>query len=506
MKQSKLIFRILPVLLALCFFIGASVPHMVLSVNGAEYDSNYESLSNEEKQAYLEQQLKEVNKKLDDLAAQSKDTEEYITALDEKIRYMDNQLKLSEEEMATSKNKITTLERQYSDNEKNIASLKTEIDALSKESKVLKEKFDVSYEMYGQRARAMYISGDMTILEALLTSKDISTLMTRIEMIRRVSQQDKLLLETIKTEGEELESTQKTLNDKKDSLINNQNALDATKNILNKTIKDLEKQQLAFTDKQKDYESERSEADNLLIKLQEDTKNYSEFRHQDEADLAEINREIEAAAEKYIQQMEEQNKTTTTTTSTTTTTTKKHTTTDADGETEKKPSTTKPTTTKKTTTSTSSNRLSLTYPVPSQTRITTAYGSAGYVGHTGVDFACSSGSNVVAAESGVVIISKDITSHSNGRCSCSYTGGGYHSYGRYIVIMHDKKNLAGQYVYTLYAHNSSRLVSEGQRVSKGQRIAKSGSTGNSSGPHCHFEVRTPTASYSDCVNPTNYLP
>lgn len=215
MKQSKLIFRVLPVLLALCFFIGASAPHMVLPVNGAEYDSNYESLSNEEKQAYLEQQLKEVNKKLDDLAAQSKDTEEYITALDEKIRYMNNQLKLSEEEMSTSKNKITTLERQYSDNEKNIASLKTEIDALSKESKVLKEKFDVSYEMYGQRARAMYISGNMTILEALLTSKDISTLMTRIEMIRRVSQQDKLLLETIKTEGEELESTQKTLNDKR---------------------------------------------------------------------------------------------------------------------------------------------------------------------------------------------------------------------------------------------------------------------------------------------------
>lgn len=497
MKQSKLIFRALPVLLALCFFIGTFAPHMVLTAGGAEYD-NYENLSNEEKQAYLEQQLKEVNKKLDDLAEKSKDTEEYISALDEKIKYMNNQLSIAKEEMETSKSKITTLERQYSDNEKNIASLKTEIEELSKESEALKEKFDVSFEQYGQRARAMYISGNMTVLEALLTSKDISTLMTRIEMIRRVSQQDKLLLETIKTEGEELESTQKTLNDKKDSLTNNQQALAATKNNLNKTIEQLEKQQLEFTGKQKDYESEKSEADNLLIKLQEDTKNYSEFRHQDEADLAEINREIEAAAEKYIQQIEEQNK------ETTTTTTNKHTTAGDDGESETKPSSTKPATTKKTTTAASSNKLSLTYPVPSQTRITTAYGSAGYVGHTGVDFACSSGSNVVAAESGTVILSKDITSHSY--CSCSYTGGGYHSYGRYIVIMHDKKNSAGNYVYTLYAHNSSRLVSEGQRVKKGQIIAKSGSTGNSSGPHCHFEVRTPTASYGDCVNPTNYLP
>ncbi len=143
------------------------------------------------------------------------------------------------------------------------------------------------------------------------------------------------------------------------------------------------------------------------------------------------------------------------------------------------------------------------YPVPSQKKITTAYGSAGYVGHTGVDFACSSGSKVVAAESGIVIVSKDITSHKN--CSCTYKGGGYHSYGRYIVIMHDKKNSAGDYVYTLYAHNSSRVVSEGQRVSRGQLIAYSGTTGNSSGPHCHFEVRTPTSAYNDCVNPTYYL-
>ena len=138
--------------------------------------------------------------------------------------------------------------------------------------------------------------------------------------------------------------------------------------------------------------------------------------------------------------------------------------------------------------------ISLTYPVPSQTRITCGF--HGYTGHSGADFSCPTGSKVVAAESGTVIISADLYDDN----------GNYRSYGRYIVIKHDKTTSSGAAVYTLYAHNSERLVSAGQHVEKGQQIAKSGSTGNSTGPHCHFEVRTPSSSYSDCKNPANYLP
>ncbi|MFF1685673.1 MULTISPECIES: transglycosylase family protein [unclassified Streptomyces] len=105
--------------------------------------------------------------------------------------------------------------------------------------------------------------------------------------------------------------------------------------------------------------------------------------------------------------------------------------------------------------------------------------SKGY--HTGVDFAVSTGTTVKAIAAGHVV-------------SAGWGG----SYGYEVVIRHaDGK-------YSQYGHLSALSVKAGQRVVAGQRIARSGSTGNSTGPHLHFEVRTGPGFGSD-VDPLAYL-
>ena len=127
---------------------------------------------------------------------------------------------------------------------------------------------------------------------------------------------------------------------------------------------------------------------------------------------------------------------------------------------------------------------SLVWPCPSYSRISSQYGyrthpiSGMRKLHKGLDIAASSGNPVIAAASGTVVK--------------SYFSS---SYGNYVVISH------GGGLMTAYAHMTRRLVSAGQTVAAGQQVGTVGSTGNSTGPHLHFEVYVGGST----TNPMNYF-
>ena len=111
-------------------------------------------------------------------------------------------------------------------------------------------------------------------------------------------------------------------------------------------------------------------------------------------------------------------------------------------------------------------------------RITSRFGTRSRGTHTGLDIATSTGTAIVAAAGGTVTYS-------------GYKG----SYGYLVVVSH------GNGVETYYAHCSRIYVSAGMTVSQGQTIAAIGSTGNSTGPHLHLEVRLNGVA----LNPQNYV-
>lgn len=102
--------------------------------------------------------------------------------------------------------------------------------------------------------------------------------------------------------------------------------------------------------------------------------------------------------------------------------------------------------------------------------------------HSGIDIGGPNGGAIKASNDGRVIFS-----------------GWYGGYGKVVILDHGVIN--GQPITTLYAHMSSILVSNGQNVTKGQTIGREGSTGYSTGPHCHFEVRV----NGKPTNPLSYI-
>ena len=218
--------------------------------------------------------------------------------------------------------------------------------------------------------------------------------------------------------------------------------------------KELDSSKTALTSKQQDLKTAKSKKEEYVKNLSEDEKKLEEELSELVAHEQSINKKIIALQKQYDEEMARRAATGNTSTYS----------------------------------SGSTSSYGFSYPVTNH-HIGTGYGVSGRYWssghHTGVDFPVATGTAVYAVGDGQVV-------------DVSYSPKG--AYGRFVEIYH------GNNVYSFYAHGSSVQVSVGQYVTKGQQIMFSGSSGNVTGQHLHFEIRTPGPRYANCVNPMNYLP
>ncbi len=397
-------FKVLSLILSVMFVFSSAFVAEAKSTSELEKEKNK-----------IEQKIKESEKQLSSLKQQKANKEEYVSTLQGKITLLQDKLDALEKQKSSLQTEIDAIEVK-------IQNTTAEIDKSKKDIEVKQKEFEEIYEVYCQRLRAMYISGHVSTLEVLFESGDMSSILTRAEMVKSVSAQDSETLDKLMSKMKEIQKQKKELEDKKLELDKDKENLDTQKAKLQSSIDDINKSR-------SELKSEVNECNSAIRELAKTSNNILETINEDREAEQKLQDEIRHAANSGGNY--------------------------------------------------NPGTGSLGYP--------TSYRniSAGYPNypsgryHGGVDFPCPTGTPVYAADSGTVVMVKYLN----------------YSYGYHILINH------GNGLSTLYAHNSSILVSEGQNVSKGQQIASSGSTGNSSGPHCHFEVRL----NGNRVNPLNYL-
>ena len=151
----------------------------------------------ESEKSKIQSRINSTQSKLNSLSKQKKDTQEYINTLQEKISLLQDKISNLESDKSALQSEIDATQAKIEKTAADIEETQRQIDQKQKE-------FDATYAEYCQRLRAMYISGSASTLEVLLTCSDLSSLLTRSEMIKSVSQQDSATLDSLMKKMEEM--------------------------------------------------------------------------------------------------------------------------------------------------------------------------------------------------------------------------------------------------------------------------------------------------------------
>lgn len=403
-----------------------------------------------------QQKLNRINQEISAARNQLSASQAQVSSLTGQINVLDGQISVTSSQIAQTQTEINTTR----------ASINVKIQELdAKSAEIVKQNDDLN-----ERLAAMYKNGEAGYLEVLLGSTSFSELLTNIDMISRIYQQDEDFMQQLQVQYDQLADTKRELEALESQLKAQEAQLQAEKASLQAS-----RSQVAGLRAQAQQDVAAQNA--LIDDLNSSAASITALIRAEEAaakKAAEEEAARKAAAAKAAEQKAAASKAAASSTAkaASSSTTKSY----SGG------TATYSATANTGTTIIGSGTFCL--PAPQYTRISSPFGyrihPISHVRklHTGIDFSAPAMSPAVAGADGTVIYA-----------------GWYNGYGNTVVISH------GNGISTLYAHNTSLCVTKGQSVKRGQQVAYIGSTGNSTGPHCHFEVRingTP-------VNPAPYL-
>lgn len=348
------------------------------------------------------------------------DLQEQSNTLTEELNDANNILKAVQDEISENMKQLQDLDIKIAESQDDLNQINIEVDDLTKqieenETKLsrIEEKYENLRKVYINRLVAIYKTPKLQYLDVLLNSSNMIEFVSNYYSIKELIRFDKKIVETVKQQKDEIETTKSILAEKKNQIV------------VAKQNQIKQSQVLSNTKTTREY---------YISKLSDEEKELQQKIDTYNNQVAEIEAEIKLLAANSISE-------------------------DYIGG-------------------------AIKWPVPGYSTITSQYGmrvhpiTGAYKLHTGVDIGAPMGASFVAAANGIVT-------------KATYN----FAYGNMVIIDH------GGGVQTLYAHGSEIMVQLGQTVSAGTEVLKVGSTGYSTGPHAHFEIRI----NGQTINPLNIL-
>lgn len=377
--------------------------------------------------------------------ASLKDAEDKVNSIKNQINENKEQIKNVENEVVNKLSDIEDLNSEITSYENKLDELNTKINEVNEKIKSYQDdlqnssqKYNNMHEVYITRIRAIYENGMPSVIDVMLSSEGISDFFSKMDVIKSLISYDKTLTEN-------MESQKKYVDYIKSDMEVQKLELEQLKYDVKKSTEALENSKTSKQNKVNDLNSSKINllaANKLLIEQQEK----AEAEVQKELAMFNNSNKSQSYKGKF-------------------------------GGMFKWP--------------VNSNKINAGFGYYDP------YNTGSYIKHTGVDIGgVGINSTVFAAAKGQVVTAKHITDDPYGPSTNKYSAG----YGNYVMIYHGKSDNGIAY-YTVYGHLSSLNVYVGQEVNQGDIIGKTGSTGNSTGAHLHFEIRE----NGTAVNPMNYF-